>query len=219
MLDELITAVNAKLVIVDPVMSFLDVNAYGDQSVRRALTPLKQLAERRNVAVVLVRHLTKGGGRHALYRGGGSIGIMAATRSALLVGQSPDDENLRVLCHTKSNLGQIAPSLLFEPMTTPDGVVRVEWRGSCEYTSDDLLAQKTCKTTKLDEAMDFLMDILNDGPVPQQQIKDALVDGLSWRTVERAKTTLGVESVRSGFGPEGSFSWQLAKVDEEDDMA
>ena len=52
----------------------------------------------------------------------------------------------------------------------------------------------------------------------QQQIKDDLPDGMSWRTVERAKSNLGVESVRSGFGSEGSFSWKLAELDDDDDM-
>ena len=36
-------------------------------------------------AVLLVRHLTKGGGQQALYRGLGSIGIIATVRSGLLV--------------------------------------------------------------------------------------------------------------------------------------
>src|SRR4051794_30180595 len=59
-------------------------------------------------AVVLVRHLTRRGGRHALYRGGGSTGIVAATRSALMVGRPPDDPNLRVLRQTRSNPAPLA---------------------------------------------------------------------------------------------------------------
>src|SRR5262249_19077317 len=97
--------VGAKLIVIDPLMAFLDADAYGDQKVRRALTPLREFAERTGVAVVMVRHLVKRGGGQAIYRGGGSIGIIAATRSALLVGRSPDDPDRRVIAQTKNNLG------------------------------------------------------------------------------------------------------------------
>jgi hypothetical protein len=41
---------------------------------------------------------------------------------------------LPVLCHVKNSLGLKAPCLLFEPVTTKDGVVGIEWRGACEYS-------------------------------------------------------------------------------------
>jgi len=132
LIEEIACQIQASLIVIDPIMAFLGVDSNGDQKVRGALTPLKSFAEKTGVAVVLVRHLTKRGGVHALYRGTGSIGIIAATRSALLVGRSPDEPNLRVLCQTKSNLGPLGPSLLFEPLSTPEGVLRIEWRGECE---------------------------------------------------------------------------------------
>ena len=75
-----------------------------------------------------------------MYRGGGSIGIIAATRSTLLIAKCPHEPNLRVIAQVKSNLGPLAPSLLFEPVTGPDGVVQIEWRGECDYTPEDLLS-------------------------------------------------------------------------------
>ena len=72
------------LVVIDPLMAYLEsrVNAHKDQDVRRALYPLKQLAERHDVAVIIVRHLTKQTASAGLYRGGGSIGIIGAARAA-----------------------------------------------------------------------------------------------------------------------------------------
>lgn len=128
-IEQALAKTEAKLLLIDPLMAFLGCDANGDQKVRRALTPLKAIADRTNCAVVMVRHLTKRGGTHSLYRGSGSIGIVAATRSALLIGKSPDEPNFRVLCHTKSNLGPLAPSLLFEPVDA-DGRVTIEWRSS-----------------------------------------------------------------------------------------
>ena len=46
-------------------------------------------AERHGVAVLAVRHLTKGGSGNLLYRGLGSIGVIASARSALLIGPDP----------------------------------------------------------------------------------------------------------------------------------
>ena len=210
LIEEIACQIQASLIVIDSIMAFLGVDANGDQKVRGALTPLKSFAEKTGIAVVLVRHLIKRGGVHALYRGSGSIGIIAATRSALLVGRSPDEPNLRVLCHTKSNLGPLAPSLLFEPVSTPEGVVKIEWRGECDFGPDDILAPRQPNGGRLAEAMVFLTELLTKGPVPQQMVKlKAIQSGLSYRTVERAKEILGVVSERQGWGPGSACHWRL----------
>ena len=200
----------AALVVIDPLIAFLGCDANSDRQVRWAMTPLKAFAERTNCAVVLVRHLTKRGGRHALYRGGGSIGIVAATRSALLVGRPPDDPDLRVLCHVKSNLGPLAPSLSFGPVATPEGVVKIEWRGECDYTPDDLLAPAKPGENRLAEAIVFLKELLSGGPVEQKVVKSkAVEERMAFRTVERAKELLGVRSEREGLGPGSKCRWSM----------
>jgi RecA-family ATPase len=206
--------VEAKLFVIDPLMAFLGVNAHVDQAVRKALTPLADFADATNVAVLMVRHLTKGGGRHALYRGSGSIGISAAARSAILVAHALHDAGLRVLCHVKNSLGLKAPCLLFEPVTK-DGVVGIKWRGACEYKAEDLLKNADGKADRLEEAKDFLLDLLAKGAVKQQTVEvKAKEAGLAWRTVERAKEGLGVESSRKGWGPGSECYWNLPKQDQ-----
>jgi len=50
----------------------------------------------------------------------------------------------------------------------------------------------------------------SDGPVEQQVIQaGALSEGISWRTMERAKSELGVVSQRRGFGPGSVVLWGL----------
>ena len=139
---------DARLIIIDPLMPFLSVASNGDHSVRKALTPLAVMAERGNTAVVMVRHLTKRGRGSGLYRGAGSIGIIGATRSGLLIGRSPDEPAFRVLCQTKSNLGPIAPSLLFEPVDC-GGVPQIEFRGECDYSPDDVLGPQQAHESRL----------------------------------------------------------------------
>ncbi len=83
--------VQGRLVIIDPLTAYLSgyVNAHKDSDCRRALWPLAQLADDTGVAVVVVRHLNKATGGNPLYRGGGSIGIIGAARSGLLVAPTP----------------------------------------------------------------------------------------------------------------------------------
>jgi putative DNA primase/helicase len=60
----------------------------------------------------------------------------------------------------------------------------------------------------IDDAETFLADMLRDGPVATKDIKAAAsAHGHTWRTVERAKKSLGVVAAKGGFN-EG-WSWQL----------
>lgn len=140
-LENGIERVKAKLVIVDPLMAFLSpgVNAHKDQDVRRALAPLARLAEETGAAVLVVRHLNKATGGNALYRGGGSIGIVGAARSALLVARHPEDGDRRVLAGLKSNLAPSIPSLAFALTEADNGAVKVEWKGQSHLSADTLL--------------------------------------------------------------------------------
>src|SRR5205807_2386168 len=73
------------LVVVDPLTAYLpsEIDAHKDQDVRRCLHRLKLIAQRTGVAILVIRHLNKLTGGPSLYRGGGSIGIVGAARSAL----------------------------------------------------------------------------------------------------------------------------------------
>src|SRR5439155_10848615 len=68
-LDDLVSQTGARFVVLDPVVAFLQASVLSasDQSVRRALAPLADLAERRQCAIEMVRHLNKKGGGKALY--------------------------------------------------------------------------------------------------------------------------------------------------------
>lgn len=206
-----IERVGALLVVVDPLMAFLsgDVNAHRDQDVRRALAPLKTLAEDTGAAVVVIRHLNKGSGASPIYRGGGSIGIVGAARSALLVARHPEDDSRRVLARVKNNLAEPVPSLAFELTGTAEGSVRVEWRGETHHAADALLSAPTDpeERSALEEATDFLREELGDGPVWNVEVKKgARGAGFSEATLKRAKTTLGVRSTKEG---DGSWFWSL----------
>jgi hypothetical protein len=83
----------ADLLVIDPMMAFFPPEAWAnsDQRIRRALAPLAGMAADTGCAVLLVRHLSKATGRNAVYRGSGSVGILGAARTGLLLGRHPDD--------------------------------------------------------------------------------------------------------------------------------
>ena len=96
-LEALVNELDAALVVVDVLAAYLGerVDSHHDNDVRRALAPLAKMAERTGAAVVVLRHLNKGGGAKAMYRGGGSIGISGQARSILLTGLDPNDDTKR----------------------------------------------------------------------------------------------------------------------------
>ena len=203
----------AALLIIDPLFAYLGsgVDSFRDHDVRAALAPLAAAAERTRAAVLVVRHLNKRAGGPAIYRGGGSIGIIGLARSGLVVAADPDDPTLRILASAKSNLGPPPPSLRWKLVGNADGVARVEWLGVSEHGADALLAEPTDapeERSALREASEFLRDLLADGEKQTAEISSrAREAGISDRTLERAKARLGVRH-RKVFGS-GRFVWYL----------
>lgn len=213
-LRDAIEAVDAALVVVDPLVAYLgaEVNSYRDQDVRAALAGLAELADELGVAVVAVRHLNKSGGDNPLHRGGGSIGLIAAARSGLLVARDPEepDGERRILATTKCNLAPEPPALAFRPKVV-DGVVAVAWEGETKHAARDLLTTSTSEErTAREEAADYLRQRLRDGPAPVEELRRKADDlGVSWRTMRRAKQKVGAKHDSIGFGADKTWWWRL----------
>ncbi len=145
LLEQAIKRVNAKLVIIDPIMAVIgSKDTYKDNEVRAALAPLQGLAEKMGVAVVMIRHFTKNGGEHAIYRGGGSIAFMGLSRIGLMVTKDPDDENKCILANIKNNLAPLASSLSYIITTSSDDLrPYIEWQGKSAYTVQELMGTPT----------------------------------------------------------------------------
>jgi AAA domain len=144
-LAPIVAAVEARaagLLIIDQLFAYLasEVDSFRDHDVRAALAPLAAAAERTHVAVVVVRHLNKRMGGPALYRGGGSSGIIGLARSGLVVAADPEDSALRILASVKNNLCPPPPSLRWKLVDDGNGVARVEWLGTSEHNADALLS-------------------------------------------------------------------------------
>ena len=214
LLEGLIREDEAGLVVIDPLMAFLNgrFDAHRDQDVRRVLYAISELARRTLAAVVVIRHLNKAPGGSALYRGGGSIGIIGAARSGMLIAPDPGDKHRRILAMTKSNLAAMPRSLAYRLVPDEEhDCPRVAWDGESELTADALVNPP--RESKREEAAEFLEDLLSDGPVLAREIQErAAEEGISEKTLRRAQKQLSVKSFRKGEDGQvggGSWWWEL----------
>ncbi len=191
---------NARLIVIDPLLAYLSAQAcsVSDQMVRQALTPLAHIAAATRSALVLVRHLTKGGhGRRAIHRGTGAIAIIGAARTAFLVDSDPDDRQRRVLACTKTNLSARPPSLGFYVRADDSGQPYLEWTGEIQRTADELLNHRRGRPhgDGKPAAADLLEKWLSAGPRSRDRLYcQARAHDIGERSLHRAKAWLEVVS-------------------------
>jgi hypothetical protein len=214
----MVIAKQIKLIVIDPFFAFLDgkIDAHRDPDVRRCMYKLKVLAERLEVAIVLVRHLNKLNAGPALYRGGGSIAISAAARSALVVGKVPGNGDQCALAPVKCNLGPKPRALLYtlEPV---GNVSRVGWIGETDLTADEIIAHPNAKARakKSKECAARLEDLLVAGEMEADIVEAELRnEGFSEYAIKAARKLLRVRTRRAG-GKSGA--WMISLPDEADD--
>jgi hypothetical protein len=190
-------------VILDPVQAYFGgANMNNANSVRPIMKNLGMVAERNNCAILLVGHLHKKGGQ-SQYRSLGSIDIFAAARSVLTVGKTNMGDDIRAIVHNKSNLAPPGASQAFGL----DPVGGFCWMGEYDITIDELLggAAKAPKD-QLSRACNLIKTTLAYGPVAAAEIMlKAEEQGISEKTLKRAKSALGVISIKRG----GQWFWDL----------
>ena len=138
-----------------------------------------------------------------------------------------DDNDRRLFLPSKQNLGKKREGLAFriaevvlpspdkgEPIWAP----YVKWEDTpVRMSADEAVAAMAGGAEARgarDEAKEFLLELLAEGPVPQKEIKAAAEGaGLAWRTVERAKTPLGVEGSPRNCGRRSVLDLEAFKQD------
>jgi hypothetical protein len=203
-------------VVVDPISAYLgDTDSHVNSDVRGVLAPLAELAERRNVAILAVSHLTKGDGAKAIYRTMGSVAFVAAARMVWLVSQDKQDRNRRLLTRAKGNIGVDIGGMAFSLMAASErDIPMVAWEpGRIDTTSDEALAPDNDAGDAIEDAKTWLTEALAAGPMEAQElIRQAKQNGISKRTLDRAGSHKSgiVTHKKSPFG--GPWMWQLAEA-------
>jgi hypothetical protein len=218
--DEVKRCGDGRLIVVDPVSAYLGgTDDHRNADLRAVLAPLKAMAERLGVAVVLVNHLSKGSGTNGKYRVMGSIAYVGTCRANFLfVRDRTDPTGRRVLfCDNGGNLAPPAPTLAYtigaddeeDPFANfLDEPVAITAE---QALVDEVEAgQDRRQAAERREAEQWLREFLAGGPVAATEILEAAgKSGFSKGTLRRARESLGVLSIREGFAKDARWSWRL----------
>ncbi|MCZ6652455.1 MAG: AAA family ATPase [Planctomycetota bacterium] len=214
LIEKLAIEKRAKLLIIDPVTAYTGgKDIYKDDQVRDITTPLKAMAERLNMAVVLVMHTNKSGTTNAKHKAANSSAWINACRMAWMFADDPSDPHRRSMTNAKNNLIYNADGLSFS-FDPAEGSLK--WDDEpFRKTANQVLEERADrgKSPQLREAMEFLKQKLADGSVDANEIEErAKQEDISISTLKRAKKKLGVESKQDGHG--GGWRWRLRAEDQ-----
>ncbi len=122
-----------RMLVVDVIHDFtMKTNPNAVQEVRAVLTPLIKMANRLNLALVLVAHMNKDQQKAAMYRMAGSVGgWVGKARSAFIIAK--DEEGYRQVFPFKHNYSWPDP-IKFKFRITPDGLVTYSSQADMEET-------------------------------------------------------------------------------------
>jgi putative DNA primase/helicase len=221
--DAIKGAGGASLLMVDSVVSAVAGDSHKNSETRRALQPLVDLSSELCAALIGVTHFTKGtAGRDPVERLTGSLAFGALARIVMVAAKSQDERHgaqaKRFLCRAKSNIGQDTGGFTYELRQSEPapGVVAsmVTFLEPIDGTAREILAEAEAVETGAEDdrvgAEDFLIGFLGEGAKTVAEVREAAkAHCLTWRTVERAKTKLGIRAAREGFGKGGVWRWEL----------
>ena len=211
-----------KMVIIDPVSLYIGdkIEFHHQNEVAQFYGRLGDLAERFNVAILVVAHLNKNSGQEtAIYRISGSSGHVSVARAVFIVTKkrnpdNPDDWRCYFI-QAKNSYGP--DDIAFRWWHSGDDEFPcIEWDPNPILVSADDLLSGGKEPTAQDDAERWLSDILADGPVESNRIKRmALRDGYSWGTIRRAQKNLGIKPYKKGY--QGEWTWEISKDAQTDD--
>jgi hypothetical protein len=215
---------NVVLVIIDPVSAYLGVGKVDGRSqtdVRGVLTPLKELAEERHIAMIGISHFNKKDDiKSALLRVSDSIAYVAAARHVYAVLDDPEDKNSKLFVKAKNNLAPDKKALRYGFGVSTVGHdarlgVDIEapyiiWHPQhVDISANDAMAATGGHTAKR-EAKEFLQERLDAGAVDSKDIIEAAKqEGIAVKTLKRAKKELGIRSHKGHGRVNGAWFWEL----------
>ena len=202
------------------------------------LGPLKDFAERTNIAISTITHPPKAAGQRALDHFIGSQAFIAACRVGhLCVAEMAEDEDGDAYADGASAVhqceehryGPTMPTLAYRKkaiivetvgtgfdqrdITAP----HVVWEGTVDITADAAVAATSSKKPDMQPKVQaFLREMLKDGKVvPQKEIEDAaMAKGFTDKQLRTAKEKLGVVSAKEKGKMKGPWYWSLGGTDE-----
>lgn len=219
---------DVRLVLIDPISAYLGVgkvDSFRGTDVRAVLTPLTTLAIETKVAVIGVMHFNKKTDvTNALLRISDSLAFGAVARH--VYGVIDDAENERKLfVRAKNNVAAKMKNKTLgyrfgarevakddetgEPIIAPHILWDPEYVDVTAVEAMQAASEAKSPAAK-DEAMKFLSETLAKGPVLKTEIQEAAeANGVSERTLFRAKRDLKVVARKDRTRSDGKWTWEL----------
>jgi putative DNA primase/helicase len=212
--------VDARLLVIDPLVGHMpiQVDTHKAQHVRSVMAPFAHLAEERRLAVACVVHFNGAASTDIRTRTSGSKALRDASRSVIVCGENPEDDSLYVMVQDKHSFG---------PKTTTgtayriagsdvevDGEVyqtsRVVWLGEVDIRASQLLEPRGSDDERndIDSAVEILQTLVKEtGQVEIAEAQKA-TEGISSKTLQRARRKLGLDYEQEGFGKNARRLWR-----------
>ena len=171
-----------------------------------------KLAEKYNIAIVLICHFNKNQKGDAITRIIGSTDIVGVCRSYLALGTVPGNKELRYMSHEKSSLAHKGLTVLFEIDPEEGGIKYVD---TTQYTMDDyssMASQTKRQAPALEECKDFIMRNMPEGKRLAKEMEELLkANSFSKGTYINAKKVLNIISKKEGYLDNTKWYWVLPK--------
>ncbi|WP_426998177.1 AAA family ATPase [Pseudarthrobacter sp. N5] len=222
---EAVHETGAKIVVLDPAPSLMHGDMNKVQDVRHAYEPLMALAQRFELAMILINHFGKGGGSVSS-KLSGSHAWRDLTRSYLAFA-TDEETGERVFSQDKNNYAETKGSYKFAlesvDVTTDDGeitsVARVNFLGETDTTVSDIINRGFEDAPEGGEdrtaAQKFIAEYLTEsgGECLTSEIEQiATRAGFTVQALRKARMKMVdpvVMSKRVGFGKGSKFIWSF----------
>lgn len=201
-----------QLVVIDPIQSYIgnDSDLQIAVRARKLMRRISMWASTYDCAIVLIGHLSKKEGSKDLYRGLGSIDVVASARSVLQVERDSMDEDVRIVRQVKNSLAPKGEDIRFEirrgtgfRWLSGDQEIPAGANDNVQNGFEDL------PKNKQELAAAVLKRLLSDGPVECSKVKTVVSEyGIGERTLNKVKATIGIQSYREMR----KWYWRLPEV-------
>jgi putative DNA primase/helicase len=196
-----------KLLVIDPIDPL-----FGDRNARACLAALREIAVWRNVAVLGVGYFSRSNfAAEPLDRIAVPLAALCMPRIVMAMGKDPGGQPL--LVRAKSSIGPDGDGFAFdlEVASVASGIpaARIAWGEAVQGAARELLPAKDPAAPEAPARLiaEAWLAIRLERPSRVRDVENAAREsGLAWRTVERAKKSLGVVTTREG--PDG-YLWRL----------
>ena len=186
-----------QLVVIDPLQSYIgnDSDLQIAVRARKLIRRVALWASTYDCAIVLIGHLRKKDSSKELYRGLGSIDVVASARSVLQVERNSEDEDIRIVKQVKNSLAPKGHDLRFE-IRSDTGFRWLEAEENNAAVGTDSVFTELPKN-KHELGAILLKKALADGPVESNEIKKLMVQyRIGDKTLNEVKNTLGIKPFR-----------------------